>query len=212
MRTSCSTESKAFVEAVDRKGCSAAEKYALLQRAASAQSGYARAASQGQGVDRHMLGLKLCVQEGEAMPGIFADPKYGGRRDVMIYLEMIHKYECPFCTLVVSTPLLTQAALTDKTCQLYSSPPLSSKRYGESSHWRLSTSSLASEYFVTWGFGEVVADGYGVAYMVKKNELAVTVTSRHLGAKAFADEIERALHDMRAMCQEATGGAGKAKL
>ena len=36
-----------------------------------------------------MLGLKLCVQEGEAMPGIFADPKYGGRRDVMIYLEMI---------------------------------------------------------------------------------------------------------------------------
>ena len=65
---------------------------------------------------------------------------------------------------------------------------------------------------MTWGFGEVVADGYGVAYMVKKNELAVTVTSRHLGAKAFADEIERALHDMRAMCQEATGGAGKAKL
>ena len=155
---SCSIESKAFVEAVDQNTCSAQDKYTLLQRAAGAQSGYARAASQGEGVDRHLLGLKLCVEEGEAMPAIFADPKYG-----------------------------------------------------ESSHWRLSTSSLASDYFVTWGFGEVVADGYGVGYMVKKNNLAVTVTSRHLGAKAFADAIEKALRDMRAMCQEAMAG-GKAKL
>ena len=31
--------------------------------------------------------------------------------------------------------------------------------YDRSKHWNLSTSTLASEYFATWGFGEVVADG-----------------------------------------------------
>ena len=74
----------------------------LSCKAAAAQSAYARSASNAEGVDRHLLGLKLCVGDGELLPEIFADPMYS-----------------------------------------------------RSSHWQLSTSTLASEYFVTWGFGEV---------------------------------------------------------
>ena len=93
---SCSIESTAFVKAVDDSSLSNAEKYALLGKAAAAQSTYARACSQGQGIDRHLLGLKLSVKDGESMPEIFSDPSFG-----------------------------------------------------KSSHWCLSTSTLASEYFVS---------------------------------------------------------------
>ena len=34
-------------------------------------------ASDGKGVDRHLLGLKKLVQEGEKLPEIFEDPTYG---------------------------------------------------------------------------------------------------------------------------------------
>ena len=64
---------------------------------------------------------------------------------------------------------------------------------------------------VTWGFGEVVPDGYGVAYMCNKDSIAFTLTSRHLGAAAFGKEVEKALLDMRALCQSAIGGS-KARL
>lgn len=34
-------------------------------------------ATAGKGVDRHLLGLKKCLEEGEELPGIFADEAYG---------------------------------------------------------------------------------------------------------------------------------------
>jgi carnitine O-acetyltransferase len=77
--------------------------------------------------------------------------------------------------------------------------------YDRSKHWNLSTSTLASEYFATWGFGEVVADGFGVGYMCNKGSIAATVTSRHLGAKKFGLELEKALEDMRRLAVEASG-------
>jgi carnitine O-acetyltransferase len=38
--------------------------------------------------------------------------------------------------------------------------------FARSCHWNLSTSQISSEYFVGYGWGQVVDDGYGVAYMV----------------------------------------------
>lgn len=49
--------------------------------------------------------------------------------------------------------------------------------YAYSSHWYLSTSQLSSEYFDGYGWGQVVNDGFGVAYMIKKRALQFNVAS-----------------------------------
>lgn len=49
------------------------EKYKLLQKACIAHVEYIQAASSGKGCDRHMLGLRLCMKEGESA-AMFADP------------------------------------------------------------------------------------------------------------------------------------------
>ncbi|KAI9014355.1 acyltransferase ChoActase/COT/CPT [Phycomyces nitens] len=46
-----------------------------------------------------------------------------------------------------------------------------------SSHWYLSTSQLSSELFDGYGWGQVVNDGFGVAYMIKANSLQFNVAS-----------------------------------
>lgn len=47
----------------------------------------------------------------------------------------------------------------------------------KSSHWTLSTSNLTSPMIPSWGFGEVVEDGYGLGYSVNDNSLRFTITS-----------------------------------
>jgi carnitine O-acetyltransferase len=37
--------------------------------------------------------------------------------------------------------------------------------YARSKHWILSTSAIFSKHFPVYGWGEVVPDGFGVAYM-----------------------------------------------
>ncbi|KAI9474881.1 acyltransferase ChoActase/COT/CPT [Zychaea mexicana] len=49
--------------------------------------------------------------------------------------------------------------------------------YAYSQHWYLSTSQLSSEHFDGYGWGQVVNDGFGVAYMIKKNALQFNVAS-----------------------------------
>ncbi|KAF8985880.1 Carnitine O-acetyltransferase mitochondrial [Entomortierella lignicola] len=50
--------------------------------------------------------------------------------------------------------------------------------FSRSCHWNLSTSQLSGELFDGYGWGEVVPDGYGVAYMVNENNLSFNVASR----------------------------------
>lgn len=75
--------------------------------------------------------------------------------------------------------------------------------FGRSSKWRMSTSTLASEYFDAWGFGEVVPDGFGVGYMVNNKQINATITSRNLGAHKFAEALRVSLLDMAAVCAAA---------
>lgn len=49
--------------------------------------------------------------------------------------------------------------------------------FAYSSHWYLSTSQLSSEYFDGYGWGQVVNDGFGCAYMIKNNSLHFNVAS-----------------------------------
>ncbi|KAI8897824.1 acyltransferase ChoActase/COT/CPT [Globomyces pollinis-pini] len=67
--------SQAFVEAFDNPNFTALEKYALFQKAATAHVEYLKIASNGYGCDRHLLGLKLCLKEGESHE-IFTHPVF----------------------------------------------------------------------------------------------------------------------------------------
>ena len=102
---------------------------------------------------------------------------------------------------------------------------------GRSSYWKLSTSAVFSKHFGPYGWGEVVPDGFGVAYMTGfdgKSTLATlccweasadyvvdylqyTITSRtEMPNAKFAKEIERAASDLYELFQ--AGDAIKSKL
>lgn len=75
--------------------------------------------------------------------------------------------------------------------------------FARTCRWRLSTSQISDDCFIAYGWGEVVPDGYGCAYMVKESELYFCITSLKLGSKAFGEHIADALEDMRFMFEEA---------
>jgi carnitine O-acetyltransferase len=52
------------------------EKLDLLQKAVKAHVKYISYAAQAQGVDRHLLGLSLLIQEGEPTPDLYGDPVF----------------------------------------------------------------------------------------------------------------------------------------
>ncbi|KAJ3300310.1 hypothetical protein HK104_002129 [Borealophlyctis nickersoniae] len=72
---SLSVDSKAFVLAFQNPKMTATEKHQALQKACSSHVKYLTAASNGRGCDRHLLGLRVCMREGESAE-IFTDPAY----------------------------------------------------------------------------------------------------------------------------------------
>lgn len=107
-----SSESAAFCAAMDDSTRSANQRKDLLLAAAKKHVERAKAAGSGEGIDRHVLGLKKVLKEGEELPAVFQD-------------ELVQR----------------------------------------SSYWKLSTSAVFSKHFGPYGWGEVVPDGFGVAYM-----------------------------------------------
>jgi len=73
---SVSDESVAFCTGMADPGVDAAECARLFRAALKSQGQYIADASDGRGVDRHLFGLKMCLAEGEEVPGIFKDPAY----------------------------------------------------------------------------------------------------------------------------------------
>ncbi|KAI8971690.1 acyltransferase ChoActase/COT/CPT [Mycotypha africana] len=79
--------------------------------------------------------------------------------------------------------------------------------YAYSSHWYISSSQLSSEHFDGYGWGQVVNDGFGCAYMIKNNALQFNVASvkdlevhgtKYVnGTHHFKQYIEEAANDMR---------------
>lgn len=74
---SCSTEAVAFVQAMDG-GASAEEQAQALRAATDEHASRTREASDGVGVDRHLLGLKLIAEaEGVSpLPALFEEPAF----------------------------------------------------------------------------------------------------------------------------------------
>lgn len=106
------SEADAWVQSMDNPNASVATRKQLFDQAVQKHVALAKAGGQGQGVDRHLLGLRKLLKEGEALPGLYSDP----------VLQ-------------------------------------------RSSNWVLSTSAIFSKHFPVYGWGEVVPDGFGVAYM-----------------------------------------------
>ncbi|KAI9206579.1 acyltransferase ChoActase/COT/CPT [Polychytrium aggregatum] len=69
--------------------------------------------------------------------------------------------------------------------------------YAYSTHWYLSTSQITSEYFEGYGWGQVVSDGYGIAYMVPNNKLYFNIVSLHLRNDQLEHYLREALMEMR---------------
>ncbi|KDR82388.1 hypothetical protein GALMADRAFT_237669 [Galerina marginata CBS 339.88] len=74
---SASSESKAWAEAMlDPKVTDPVHLRTLFSRAATRHIQYANWAADGQGVDRHLFGLKKLLKEGEPIPDLYTDPAY----------------------------------------------------------------------------------------------------------------------------------------
>ncbi|KAJ2123491.1 Carnitine O-acetyltransferase mitochondrial [Coemansia sp. RSA 720] len=146
---SVSNESVAFCRAFEDNAQGVQDKLAALQAAVKTHGAYAKACSEGKGVDRHLLGLRLVLRAGEEKPAIFQDPAYA------------------------------------RSC-----------------HWNLSTSQLSSEHFEGWGFSEVVPDGYGIAYTIRKDALIFHIAAMQnefgLNSDHLAHYIKEAATEMRA--------------
>eukprot|EP00795_Rhopilema_esculentum_P014270 gene14270-5299_t len=70
----CTLESKRFVEAMDDASYSVASKVRLLRNACEQHSKMMNECCNGQGIDRHLLGLRiLAMQEGLDVPMIYRD-------------------------------------------------------------------------------------------------------------------------------------------
>jgi len=71
---SCSSASLAFCQAMNDKSVPDSKKVELLKQAVTAHRKYTSAAISGQGIDRHLLGLKLtALENGMDIPQLFMD-------------------------------------------------------------------------------------------------------------------------------------------
>lgn len=69
--------------------------------------------------------------------------------------------------------------------------------FSRSCHWNLSTSQVTSEFYDGYGWGEVVPDGYGIAYMVKNDSLQFNIVSQQLKNRHMDTFLHEALNEMQ---------------
>ncbi|THV03885.1 acyltransferase ChoActase/COT/CPT [Dendrothele bispora CBS 962.96] len=73
---SASNESKAWAEAMLDPKETDARRASLFRAAVKRHMAYSAWAADGQGVDRHLFGLKKIMKEGEELPRLYKDPSY----------------------------------------------------------------------------------------------------------------------------------------
>ncbi|KAJ1964378.1 Carnitine O-acetyltransferase mitochondrial [Dipsacomyces acuminosporus] len=66
-----------------------------------------------------------------------------------------------------------------------------------SRHWKLSTSQISDPILDAYGWGEVVDDGFGIAYRIENESLHFNVVSQRLGSRRLCQYLSDALMDMR---------------
>jgi len=156
-----SAASRAWVAAMLDESVDASTRRELFRAAVKQHGADARAAGSAQGIDRHILGLRMLAQQANIDVPLFSDQ-------------------------------LVQRA----------------------TKWVLSTSAIFSKHFPVYGWGEVVPDGFGVAYMTGYDDrLQFTITSRkEMPNTEFVAEISRAADDVLSLFADASSSEGKSKL
>ena len=75
----------------------------------------------------------------------------------------------------------------------------------KSSHWSMSTSHCGSSALNLFGFGPVVADGFGLGYMIKNDEIDVVITSKYthrfISSSIFKSILESSLLEMKSLLE-----------
>ncbi|KAG9021682.1 Carnitine O-acetyltransferase mitochondrial [Serendipita sp. 407] len=153
-----SNEVREWLAAMRDRNSSAEEQKLLLVAATKKHINDAQDAGAAMGIDRHLLGLRMLVQDGDG----------------------------------------------DKALELFNDP-----LFQRSKKWVLSTSAIFSKHFHVYGWGEVVPDGFGVAYMTGYDDrLQFTITSRsEMDNAGFIREIAIAAEDMRKLFVSPTTNA-----
>ncbi|XP_055896071.1 carnitine O-acetyltransferase-like isoform X2 [Biomphalaria glabrata] len=146
---SCSSASLQFSKAMEDPSVPDSKKVDLLRQAVVSHRKYTDETVAGQGIDRHLLGLKLiALENGMNVPQLFLDPSYK-----------------------------------------------------ESSHWKLSTSQVASNYKAFLCFGPVVLDGYGICYNPQDEQFIFAISSyksdSSTSSELFSDSLTKSLLDMQ---------------
>jgi len=153
-----SSENKAWAEAMLNPEETDEHRAVLFRKAVHRHLQYASWAADGQGVDRHLFGLKKMIREGEPLPDIYKD-----------------------------------------------------EAFAKTSHWELSTSQLSSDYIDGWGYGEVVPDGYGLAYSINDHSIRWTVTSLKRNTADLKHYLAEAATETKIMMENAAALAVKPK-
>ncbi|RKP00863.1 hypothetical protein CXG81DRAFT_26448 [Caulochytrium protostelioides] len=88
---------------------------------------------------------------------------------------------------------------------------LSDELFEYSKTWYLSTSNISSEWYQAWGFGQVVPDGLGLAYIIQRDALVITIAGLqdHMDVPQFKKHLAAAFDQMAQLCDVA---ASRAKL
>ncbi|KAA1084106.1 Carnitine O-acetyltransferase mitochondrial [Puccinia graminis f. sp. tritici] len=73
---SCSIEALEWCKAMENDGADWSARLEKFKIAVKAHLSYSQQASEGQAVDRHLLGLRLSLRPGEEIPPLFRDPVY----------------------------------------------------------------------------------------------------------------------------------------
>ncbi|KAM3873925.1 carnitine O-acetyltransferase [Diretmus argenteus] len=96
---SASIDSANFVKAFDDPSKQNTEKVALMQKAVKAHRSYTDRAIRGEGIDRHLLGLKLQgIEDQVSMPDIFTDSSYAVALHYKLSTSQVPaKTDCVMC-------------------------------------------------------------------------------------------------------------------
>jgi len=75
--------------------------------------------------------------------------------------------------------------------------------FKKSSTWHLSTSQITSEYYDGYGWGQVVPDGFGIAYMIKNDSLHYNLAclKEFSSCSKLAHLLEESLLEMKRICE-----------
>ncbi|XP_033124898.1 carnitine O-acetyltransferase-like [Anneissia japonica] len=191
---SCSTDSDLFVRSMIDGNKTNSELVRLMKQAIESHKEYTNLAIFGDGVDRHLLGLKLmAIEWGWNVPELMMDTTYHISTHFKlstsqaIFGDGVDRHLLGLKLMAIEWGWNVPELMMDTT-------------YHISTHFKLSTSQVPAKSDSTLCFGPVVPDGFGVCYNPKSKHINFAVsafnTSPETDAKIMSVKLTESLADM----------------